>query len=354
MIPEHTFHVKVLNTDGAHLAVVRQLMSNLMNIVKSLVGNLGVNTGDMMLNLLPSERPLRLMTQFPLVMLQTFFSRLGKMRSREFTTIGADSKGFHTGVNTDGCACVNSSTGLLTDGCVNKNGSVVLPVRIHRDCYVLDLAIKASVKNDRDILALGDAESLMLPVDGAVLRIVERLPVLLAFEQRVSSSMLPPVLESVSYLLDGILQRLRVDLTEPRVDFLQGGELLLGAEATYTDSSSAPHHRHVVKRAIIRHTATAEALREELRLILIRIKPVFISSQHITNLLILYLIINKQNDLIEDAVEGICDEEKVTWYTNVSRIKRKTSDKLGKRAAEQYIIKRGEDGLYRISAKSIA
>ena len=57
--------------------------------------------------------------------------------------------------------------------------------------------------------------------------------------------------------------------------------------------------------------------------------------------------------LIEDAVEGICDEEKVTWYTNVSRIKRKISDKLGKRAAEQYIIRRGEDGLYRISAKQM-
>ena len=58
-------------------------------------------------------------------------------------------------------------------------------------------------------------------------------------------------------------------------------------------------------------------------------------------------------NLIEDAVEGICDEEKVTWYTNVSRIKRKITDKLGKRAAEQYIIRRGEDGLYRISAKQV-
>ena len=55
-------------------------------------------------------------------------------------------------------------------------------------------------------------------------------------------------------------------------------------------------------------------------------------------------------DLIEDAVEGICDEEKVTWYTNVSRIKRKITDKVGKRTAEQYIIRRGEDGLYRIDA----
>ena len=56
-------------------------------------------------------------------------------------------------------------------------------------------------------------------------------------------------------------------------------------------------------------------------------------------------------DLIEDAVEGIYDEEKVTWYTNVSRIKRKIIDRLGKRAAEQYIIKRAKDGLYRIEAQ---
>ena len=56
-------------------------------------------------------------------------------------------------------------------------------------------------------------------------------------------------------------------------------------------------------------------------------------------------------DLIEAAVEGICDEEKVPWYTNVSRIKRKVSEKLGKRAAEQYIIRRGADGLYRIDAQ---
>ena len=64
-------------------------------------------------------------------------------------------------------------------------------------------------------------------------------------------------------------------------------------------------------------------------------------------------MIYDDKDLIEDAVEGICDEEKVSWYTNVSRIKKKVSDKLGKRAAEQYIIKRGEDGLYRISAQAV-
>lgn len=61
-------------------------------------------------------------------------------------------------------------------------------------------------------------------------------------------------------------------------------------------------------------------------------------------------MIYDDRSLIEDAVEGICDEEKVTWYTNVSRIKRKITDKLGRRSAEQYIIRRGEDSLYRIDA----
>lgn len=65
-------------------------------------------------------------------------------------------------------------------------------------------------------------------------------------------------------------------------------------------------------------------------------------------------MIYDDKDLIEDAVEGICDEEKVTWYTNVSRIKRKISDRLGKRAAEQYIIKRVEGSLYRIEASSLS
>ena len=267
VIPEHTLNIQVLNTDRTHLTVVRKLMSNLVNIVEPLVGNLGMNSSYVVLYLLPVGRPLRLVTQFPLVVLQALLSGFRKVLSWEFTTIGADCKGLNADINSNCGTWIYDSAGLLAEGGVDKDGGIVFPVRIHRNGNILDLAIKASVKNDRDILALGDAESLMLPVDGAVLRIVERLLVLLAFEQRVSSSMLPPVFESICDLLDGILQRLRVDLAKPRVYLLQGGELLLGAEATYTDSSSAPHHRHVVKRAIVCNTAAAEALGEELRLI---------------------------------------------------------------------------------------
>ena len=283
MIPEHTSHIQVLNTNGAHLAVVRQLMSDLVNVIKSLIGDLDMYACDMMLNLLPSGRSFCLVSKFPLVMLQTLFSRLGKMRSREFTTIGADCKGLYTCVDANGCACVNSRAGLLGNGCVNKNGSVVLPVRIHRDGYVLDLAVEASVKNDRDILALRNAESLVPPVDTTVLRVVKGLSVLLAFEQRMSSSMLPPVFESICDLLDGILQRLRVDLAKPRVYFLQCDKLSLGSIVAYAYSATAPHHGHIIQRTVVCHAAAAEALGEELRLIRSRIDSVFVRSQHYTN-----------------------------------------------------------------------
>ena len=286
MVPKHTLHIQILDTDGTHLAVVRQLMSDFVDIVEPLVGNLVMYACDMMLNLLPSGRSLRLVTQFPLVMFQTLLSCLGKMRSSELTAIRADCKGLYTGVDANGCACVNSRTWLLVDGSINKDRSIVFPVRIHRDSHILDLAVEASVKNDRDILALRNAECLMFLVYTTVLRIMERLSILFAFEKGMRCSMLPPVLEGICDLLDCILQGLGVNLTEPWINLLQGGELLLSAETTYTDSTSAPHHRHIVQRAIVRNTATAEALGEELLLIRSRIEPIFERPHHDTNILI--------------------------------------------------------------------
>ena len=51
---------------------------------------------------------------------------------------------------------------------------------------------------------------------------------------------------------------------------------------------------------------------------------------------------------IEAAVDALCDD-RATLQTNISRIKRKMIDKLGKIAAEQYAIVRGRDGAYRIA-----
>ncbi len=54
-------------------------------------------------------------------------------------------------------------------------------------------------------------------------------------------------------------------------------------------------------------------------------------------------------DQIEAAVDALCDDDRATLQTNVSRIKRKLVDKVGKLAADQYAIVRGRDGVYRIA-----
>lgn len=54
-------------------------------------------------------------------------------------------------------------------------------------------------------------------------------------------------------------------------------------------------------------------------------------------------------DQIEAAVDALCDDDRATLQTNVSRIKRKLVEKIGKIAAEQYAIVRGKDGVYRIA-----
>lgn len=54
-------------------------------------------------------------------------------------------------------------------------------------------------------------------------------------------------------------------------------------------------------------------------------------------------------DQIEAAVDALCDDDRATLQTNVSRIKRKLVDKIGRLAADQYAIVRGKDGVYRIA-----
>lgn len=54
-------------------------------------------------------------------------------------------------------------------------------------------------------------------------------------------------------------------------------------------------------------------------------------------------------DQIEAAVDALCDDDRATLQTNISRIKRKLVEKVGKTAAEQYAIVRGKDNVYRIA-----
>lgn len=54
-------------------------------------------------------------------------------------------------------------------------------------------------------------------------------------------------------------------------------------------------------------------------------------------------------DQIEAAVDALCDDGRATLQTNISRIKRKLVEKVGKIAADQYAIVRGKDNIYRIA-----
>ncbi|MBR5033716.1 MAG: hypothetical protein IKX71_00245 [Bacteroidales bacterium] len=55
--------------------------------------------------------------------------------------------------------------------------------------------------------------------------------------------------------------------------------------------------------------------------------------------------------LMDSVIDSICAESKTVFYSNISRIKKKFVDVLGRRKASPYIIKREKDGLYRIRAR---
>ncbi|MBO6223083.1 MAG: hypothetical protein J6N56_04810 [Bacteroidales bacterium] len=54
-------------------------------------------------------------------------------------------------------------------------------------------------------------------------------------------------------------------------------------------------------------------------------------------------------DRIEAAVDALCDDNRATLQTNISRIKKKVTDAVGKTAAEIYAIIRDKDGVYKIT-----
>ena len=55
-------------------------------------------------------------------------------------------------------------------------------------------------------------------------------------------------------------------------------------------------------------------------------------------------------DAAKEAVGALVDDYKTTLYTNVSRIKKKLTDKLGQKVAAPLLITRA-DGVYRIPLK---
>ena len=91
-----------------------------------------------------------------------------------------------------------------------------------------------------DILALGNGDRSVLPVNTAVLGVVKRLPGILTLRNRMVRTVLPPVPEAVRTLLDGILQRLGVNFTNPRINLLQHHKLCLRCKSGDTVSATNP------------------------------------------------------------------------------------------------------------------
>lgn len=58
--------------------------------------------------------------------------------------------------------------------------------------------------------------------------------------------------------------------------------------------------------------------------------------------------------LRDSALESLCAESKIVFYSTVSRIKKKLVSALGRRKARPYIIQRAPNGLYKTRASSPA
>lgn len=74
--------------------------------------------------------------------------------------------------------------------------------------------------------------------------------------------------------------------------------------------------------------------------------------QHLQELYRLYahesVFDNKQ--LMLTTIQNLCGESKITFYTSVSRIKKKFISALGTRKSSPYIIKRDKSGYYKTRA----
>ncbi len=77
--------------------------------------------------------------------------------------------------------------------------------------------------------------------------------------------------------------------------------------------------------------------------------------QHWKELSDIYSVQSRFDDahMQADAIESLCSESKRTFYTNISRIKRKFVAVLGRSNASKYIIKRCKNGLYKTKAKCV-
>ena len=285
MIALHSAHVQVLDEYRSHLAIVRQFMSYLVQKVVTLVPDLRVALGDYMLlsgtvigSGLFAGKDVLLTTKT--ILAPTQGSRVYKttsVRANDITTVQ---------VNADTRPVTDDRIDrALRNGCIHKDGCIVPLSRLLANRNVLYRSVERTVQHSLDVLALRNGYRPVRPVDSAMLRIVKRLSAAFAFRKRVGRAVLPPVPETVSALLDGILQGLGIYLANPWIDLLQHHKLSLRRKARHTVAAAYPVHGHIVQRTVVGDAYATEALRKEPGLFRSGIKTVFVRPQHITNIL---------------------------------------------------------------------
>ena len=285
MIAPHAAHVQVLDEYRSHLAIVRQFMSYLVQKVVTLVPDLRVALGDYMFLSGSVVRAGLLSGKDALLAAKTSLGLEQSLRIVIAPTVGTDNvTAVQVYANTR--LFVNNGVAFeFPNSRVDKNGRIVPVTGALTDDNVFDRAVKRPMQYGLDILALWNGDCSVLPVNTAALRVVKRLPGTLALRNRMVRTALPPVSESIRTLLDGILQRLGVNFTNPRINLFQRHKLCLGCKSGDTVSATNPKHRRIVQGAIICNTATTETLGKELGLSRSRVETIFIRPQHITNLL---------------------------------------------------------------------
>ena len=215
MIAPHAAHVQVLDEYRTHLAIVREFIRDLVQKVMTLVPDLRMTLGNYMLLSGPIVRAGLLSGKDALLAAKTPLGVLQRLRIDIAPAVGADDI-IAVQINADAGALMHCHIRrcFLHDG-VNKDRGVVPVSGLLANGNVLDRTVKRTVQHSLNTLALGDRNGSVLPIDRTMLGVVERLSGVLALRDRMRRLVLPPVPESIRTLLDGILQRLRVNLTNP-------------------------------------------------------------------------------------------------------------------------------------------
>ena len=285
MIAPHALYVQIFDEYRTHLAIVREFMRDLVQKIMALIPDLRMAFRDYMFLFgsilragLSSGKDALLATKTSLGLQQSL--RIGVTPAVGTDNIAAIQVYANTRLIVN-----NGVTFQFPNGRIDKNGRIVPVSGLLADGNIFDRTVKRTVQHGLYILALGNGDRSVLPVNTAVLGVVKRLPGILTLRNRMVRTVLPPVPESIRTLLDGILQRLGVNFTNPRINLLQHHKLCLGCKSGDTVSATNPKHGHIVQGAIICNTATTETLGKELGLSRSRVETIFVRPQHITNLL---------------------------------------------------------------------